>query len=72
MKYDQAAFTEEYGIHPRFWIDVMALQGDSTDNIPGVYQIGKKRALQLVTKYGTIENVFGHASEVCFSFRNKK
>lgn len=64
QKYTKETFSEEFGVDPDLWIDVLALQGDSVDNIPGVHTIGHKRALHLVSSYGKIENIFERASEV--------
>lgn len=53
-----------YQVSPRAFIDVKALMGDTSDNIPGVPGIGEKTATALIAKYGSIEEVHGHASEV--------
>ncbi len=55
---------ERDGIGPEQVIEVMALSGDPTDNVPGVPHVGPKTALQLVREYGTMENVLAHAGEV--------
>ena len=52
--YDRAKVLEEYGLEPKALIDVKGLQGDTSDNIPGVPGIGPKTAISLVQKYGTI------------------
>jgi len=57
-------FLDEFGVEPRMWTEVMALQGDASDNVPGVYNIGEKRALSLVSRFGKIENVFENADKV--------
>ncbi len=49
---------EVYGIEPKQLIEVKGLQGDTSDNIPGVPGIGEKTALSLVQKYGTIDNLY--------------
>ena len=49
---------EEYGLSPKQLIDVKALQGDSSDNIPGVKGVGEKTALKLIQEYGTLENLY--------------
>ena len=46
--YDDKKFVEEYGFHPRHWLDVMSLCGDKTDNIPGVKGVGEKSAIDIV------------------------
>lgn len=54
----------EYQVTPREFIDVKALMGDSSDNIPGVPSIGEKTATSLITAYGSIENIKAHLDEV--------
>jgi len=48
----------EMGIEPRQFIDVLGLAGDSSDNIPGVRGIGPKTAINLITQFGSIENIY--------------
>lgn len=55
---------EVFGVTPREMLEVKALQGDSSDNIPGVAGIGEKTALSLIQKYHTIEYIFGHLDEL--------
>jgi DNA polymerase-1 len=45
-------------------VDILALMGDSSDNIPGVPGVGEKTAMKLIGQYGTVENVLAHASEL--------
>ncbi|MDE2018762.1 MAG: hypothetical protein KGJ13_00225 [Patescibacteria group bacterium] len=56
--YDEAAVFEKYSLKPKQLIDYKALVGDSSDNIKGVPGIGPKRALELIEKFGTIENLY--------------
>ena len=49
---------EDYGLSPKQLIDVKALQGDSSDNIPGVKGVGEKTALKLIQEYGTLDNLY--------------
>jgi len=56
--YDANAVKEKYGVTPAEFIDVKALMGDKSDNIPGVAGIGEKGAVTLISKYGSIENVY--------------
>ena len=51
-------FTEKTGINPSQVIELKALMGDSSDNIPGIPGVGEKTALTLVQKYGNLENVY--------------
>jgi len=55
---DKSTFIETYGIEPIRIIDLKGLQGDSSDNIPGVKGIGEKTALKLLQEYGSIENMY--------------
>ena len=56
--YDRNKVVEEYGLEPKALIDVKGLQGDTSDNIPGVPGIGPKTAISLIKKYSTIENLY--------------
>lgn len=56
--YDEAAIDAEYGITPQALIQVKALQGDSSDNIPGVAGIGAKTALDLIQRFGTLDYIY--------------
>ena len=56
--FDKNKILETYGIEPKQLIEVKGLQGDSSDNIPGVPGIGEKTALSLIQKYGSIENLY--------------
>ena len=55
---------EKFGVGPDRMGDLLALTGDDTDNIPGVPGIGPKKALQLLTEYGSFDGVLEHASEI--------
>ena len=55
---------EKYGVTPTEYIDVKALMGDSSDNIPGVPSIGEKTALKIITEYKNIENAIANASQI--------
>ena len=62
-KYDTAFFLEKYGFEPIRLIDLKALMGDSSDNIPGVPGIGEKTAMQLLHDFGTLEGVYAHLDD---------
>src|SRR6516225_5024698 len=62
--YDAAGVKEKFGVSPEQVVDVMALMGDTIDNIKGVPGIGEKGARELIAQYGTLENLIAHASEV--------
>lgn len=55
---DEAAFTARYGITPDRFVDVKALMGDTSDNIPGVPGVGEKTALKLIAEYGSVDGVY--------------
>ncbi|MBQ8414889.1 MAG: DNA polymerase I [Clostridia bacterium] len=55
---DGAAFREEYGIDAVQFVDMKALMGDSSDNIPGVAGVGKKTAQTLIENFGTLEGIY--------------
>ena len=55
---------DKYGVTPRQFIDVKALMGDSSDNVPGVPGVGEKTATQLIRDYGSVEGVYSHLDEI--------
>ena len=55
---------EDFGVPPSQVVDVLALEGDSSDNVPGVRGIGRKGAVSLIREYGSLENLLDHAEEV--------
>ena len=57
-------FQEEIGLCPPQIIDLKALMGDSSDNIPGVPGIGEKMAKKLLTEYGDLQNIYAHLDEI--------
>ncbi len=71
--YGEAEFVEKYGIEPNAFIDVKALMGDTSDNIPGVKGIGEKTAMSLIQNYKSIENIYADtdALDVTPSVRKK-
>lgn len=62
--YNAAEVKERYGVTPKEFIDVKALMGDASDNIPGVPGVGEKTATKIVQDYQTIENAYEHADEL--------
>ncbi|MBR3058575.1 MAG: DNA polymerase I [Clostridiales bacterium] len=69
--YDEALFTERYGIASSDFVTAKALMGDSSDNIPGVKGIGEKGAMDLVRKYGTLDNLYEHVDELSAKLKEK-
>lgn len=57
-EYNREKIIEKYGLEPKQLIDVKGLQGDTSDNIPGVPGVGEKTALSLVQKFGSIESLY--------------
>src|SRR5579859_8193678 len=55
---------EILGVPPEKVVDIMALMGDTIDNIPGAKGIGEKGATELIQKYGSVESALDHAAEV--------
>lgn len=62
--FDVAAFEAKYGVSAHQWVDVKALKGDSSDNIPGVAGVGEKTALQLIKDYHTLDGVYEHLDDL--------
>ena len=62
--YTPARFAEEYGFTPEKMVDLKALMGDSSDNIPGVPGIGEKSAMDLVQRFGTVEQIYAQLPEL--------
>ena len=58
IRYDRAKFIEDYGFEPKKLIDLKALMGDSSDNIPGVKGIGEKTAKNLLMEFGSLDGVY--------------
>jgi DNA polymerase I len=62
--YDVAGVTEDFGVPPEKVVDVLALMGDTSDNVPGVPGIGEKGARQLIAEYGSLDALLERAGEV--------
>ena len=56
--YDRAKLMEEYGVEPKGMIEIKALMGDASDNIPGVAGIGQKTAGDLIRRFGSIDKIY--------------
>lgn len=61
---DKKAFIDTYGFDPIHMIDLKALMGDSSDNIPGVKGIGEKGAIKLVSEYQTLDNIYDNINNI--------
>ncbi len=64
LRFDPEAIKEKYGVSPPELVEVKALAGDPSDNIPGVPGIGEKTALKLVQQYHTLDNLFEHIEDI--------
>jgi DNA polymerase I len=69
--FNEASFREKYGIGAHQWVDVKALKGDSSDNVPGVAGVGEKTALMLIQKYETLDGVYKHLDDLKPTLRAK-
>ena len=64
VPYDTAKIKEDYGVTPKQMIELKALQGDSSDNIPGVAGVGPKTAGELIIQYGSVQYIYDHLDEL--------
>ncbi len=62
--YYAADVKEKYGVTPQEFIDMKALMGDASDNIPGVPSVGEKTAAKIIAEYHSIENAYEHVDEL--------
>lgn len=71
--YTPEVFFEEYGFTPEKIVDLKALMGDASDNIPGVKGVGEKTATDLIQRFGTVQNIYDHldALDMKDSVKNK-
>lgn len=61
---DAEGVKEKFGVYPKKVIDILGLMGDSSDNIPGVPQVGPKTATKLINQFGSIENIYKNIDDV--------
>lgn len=64
IRYNMETFQKDYGMDPIHIIDLKALAGDASDNIPGVSGIGEKTALNLLHEYGTLEGIYENIDKI--------
>ena len=69
--YYPADVVKKMGVRPDQVVDMKALMGDSSDNIPGVYGIGEKTAQKLLGEYETLDNIYAHLDEIPKRYRTK-
>jgi DNA polymerase I len=63
VEMDSAAVLQRYGVPPAKYVDLKALEGDTSDNLPGVPGVGTKTAARLIQRYGTAEDAVAHAND---------
>ena len=68
---DEKAIKNKYGFSPKGIIDLKALMGDASDNIPGVSGVGEKTALSLLDKYSTLDGVYQHIDDIAGKLKDK-
>lgn len=71
VRYDPAKLKEEWGLTPSQVIDLKALMGDTSDNIPGVPGVGEKTAMKLLADYGTVDQVYAHLDQIKGALKEK-
>ncbi len=71
IRYNPDSFEADYGIKPIRMIDLKALMGDPSDNVPGVKGIGEKTALKLLQEYGTLENIYENINRIKGALHDK-
>ncbi len=69
--FDSEAVEEKMGVGPDYIIDIKALEGDASDNIPGVAGIGKKGAVTLVSEFGHLDEIYDRIEEVPNRYQKK-
>lgn len=72
IEFDRNVFFENYGVTPEQFVDVKALMGDSSDNIPGVAGIGEKTALKLIGDYGSLDGLYEKLEDSSLSDKMKQ
>lgn len=71
IRMNKKTFFDTYGISPEKMVDLKALMGDASDNIPGVKGVGEKTALNLLHEFGSLEAIYNNLSEVKGKLKDK-
>jgi len=71
VTYDVAGVRQRYGLPPAQLVELKALEGDKSDNIPGVPGVGEKTAVKLLQAYGSLEGIYEHLDQVQGRFRSQ-
>lgn len=69
--WDVPAFREKWGLEPSQLVDLKAMMGDSSDNIPGVPGVGEKSATKLLREYGDLDAIYAHLADISTRARNR-
>lgn len=69
LRYTPDAVREKYGLEPQQLIDLKALMGDASDNIPGVRGVGEKGGIALLQKYGSLDGIYAHLDELAARYQ---
>ena len=69
--FDERALLEKYGLKPEGIVELKALMGDSSDNIPGVLGVGEKTALSLLSKYKDLNDIYAHIDDISGKLQEK-
>lgn len=72
IEYDREKIHEKLGIYPENVVDLKGLQGDTSDNIPGVKGVGEKTAVKLINQFGTVEDIYEHLPEISSAILREK
>ena len=74
IRYDEKGVKDKMGVNPKQVIELLAIMGDSSDNVPGLKGAGPKTALQLIEKYGDVENIIKSSNKIAedIQIRNRK
>ena len=71
IRYNPESFKADYGIEPIRMVDLKALMGDPSDNIPGVKGVGEKTALKLLQEYETLDGIYNHIDSIKGALKEK-
>ncbi len=70
LRYTPDAVREKYGLEPQQLIDLKALMGDTSDNIPGVRGVGEKGGIALLQQYGSLDGIYAHMDELAARYQS--
>ncbi|HOT90012.1 MAG TPA: DNA polymerase I [Anaerolineae bacterium] len=70
LRYTPETVREKYGLEPQQLVDLKALTGDTSDNIPGVRGVGEKGGIALLQKYGSLDGIYAHLDELAARYQS--